>query len=164
MSAPVHPVGGSRVAAKESGISMRGGRARIFVQIASYRDPECQWTLEDMFDQAAHPDQIFAGVVWQYVPEEDSHCFTKRFPPDRVRTRMIHAKHSKGACWARSKTQKLWQGEEFTLQIDSHMRFEKDWDLKLMRMCQQSHSAKPVITCYPAGYTPPNHKKSGYVF
>jgi len=134
------------------------------VQIASYRDPECQWTLKDMFEKAANPARLFAGVVWQFVPGEDDHCFELSFPPEQVRTKMIHDKRSKGVCWARSKTQKLWRGEEFTLQIDSHMRFEQDWDAKLIRMCRQVQSPKPVITCYPAGYSPPDKKKTGYVF
>ena len=149
---------------KQDGNSIATESERIFVQIASYRDPECQWTLKDMFEKAANPNRIFAGVVWQYVPEEDDYCFELTFPPRQVRTKMIHAKHSKGVCWARSKTQKLWSGEEFTLQIDSHMRFEQDWDAKLIRMCKQVQSPKPVLTCYPAGYSPPNKKKTGYVF
>ena len=28
-------------------------RERIFVQIASYRDPDCQWTIKDLYDYAA---------------------------------------------------------------------------------------------------------------
>jgi len=38
---------------------------RIFVSIAAYRDPECAWTLRDLFLKAAHPEHVFAGVVWQ---------------------------------------------------------------------------------------------------
>ena len=40
---------------------------RIFVQIASYRDPDCQWTLKDMFEKATNPDRVFAGVVWSAI-------------------------------------------------------------------------------------------------
>ena len=42
---------------------------RIFVAIPSYRDRECQWTLKDMFEQASHPQRVFAGVCWQTIPE-----------------------------------------------------------------------------------------------
>ena len=31
----------------------------IFVQIASYRDPELQWTIKDLFDKAKRPENIF---------------------------------------------------------------------------------------------------------
>lgn len=137
---------------------------RIFVQIASYRDPECQWTLKDMFEKATNPDRIFAGVAWQYIADEDAHCFIMETRPEQVRAQRFNARFSKGVCWARSHTQQLWQGEEYTLQIDSHMRFEPDWDQKLIHMARQTASPKPVITCYPPAYTPPGKLHTGYIF
>lgn len=149
---------------KASWDALDARKARIFVQIASYRDPECQWTLKDLFDKAAHPERVFVGLVWQYAPGQDGHCFVYRPPRSRVRTRMIHAGKSRGVCWARARTQALWRGEEFTLQIDSHMRFERHWDRKLIALCRQTGSAKPVLTAYPSGYTPPDRLERGYVF
>jgi hypothetical protein len=40
-------------------------RQRIFVSVASFRDPETQWTLHSLFSMAAHPERVFVGVVWQ---------------------------------------------------------------------------------------------------
>ena len=37
----------------------------IFVSIAAYRDPECQWTMRDLFRQAEEPGLVTVGVVWQ---------------------------------------------------------------------------------------------------
>lgn len=34
----------------------------IFVQIASYRDSELQWTLKDLFEKAKRPENIFVGI------------------------------------------------------------------------------------------------------
>eukprot|EP00879_Flechtneria_rotunda_P018527 GHRR01019440.1.p1 GENE.GHRR01019440.1~~GHRR01019440.1.p1 ORF type:complete len:449 (+),score=168.94 GHRR01019440.1:347-1693(+) len=45
---------------------------RIFVSIAAFRDPECQWTLRDLFVNATHPERVFVGVVWQIDPVADS--------------------------------------------------------------------------------------------
>ena len=36
---------------------------KIFVQIASYRDRECQYTVKDLFDKATHPERLSVGVV-----------------------------------------------------------------------------------------------------
>jgi hypothetical protein len=41
------------------------GLPRIFVSIAAYRDPECQWTVRDLFRQATHPQRVHVGIVWQ---------------------------------------------------------------------------------------------------
>lgn len=144
---------------KRSGVDQR-----IFVQIASYRDPECQWTLRDMFEKATNPERVFAGVVWQYVADEDAHCFIMETRPEQVRIQRFNARFSKGVCWARSHTQQLWQGEEYTLQIDSHMRFEPDWDQKLIHMARQSGSPKPVITCYPPAYIPPDRLETSHIY
>ena len=38
-------------------------------------------------------------------------------------------KQSRGACWARHEAQKLYNGEDYVLQLDSHMRFVQGWDL-----------------------------------
>ncbi len=138
---------------------------RIFVQIASYRDPDCQHTVKDMFDKAAHPERIFAGICWQFLKGEDNAFFEVPYPrPDQVRVHEVDARKSKGVCWARGLTQKLWEGEEFTLQIDSHMRFEPGWDDLLIDMWKQCGSDKAVLTCYPPGFTPPHDLQRQWIF
>jgi hypothetical protein len=117
-----------------------------------------------MFDKATNPDRIFAGVVWQFIPGEDDHCFLLETRPAQVRQKRVNARFSKGVCWARAQAQQLWQGEEYTLQIDSHTRFEPDWDQKLIHLSRQTGSGKPVITCYPPGYTPPATLHQGTIF
>ncbi len=129
---------------------------RIFVNIASYRDTECQWTVKDLFEKAKLPDRIFVGVCWQFIASEDDDCFKVTTRPDQCRVIEVDARDSLGACWARSKVQSLWQGEEFTLQIDSHMRFVRDWDEILLEMLRQCSSERAVISTYPPSYTPPD--------
>ena len=49
----------------------------------------------------------------------------------------------------------MWRGEEYHLQIDSHMRFVHGWDEKMLAMLDACDSDWPVLTVYPPGYTPP---------
>ena len=76
----------------------------------------------------------------------------------------IQAKDARGCHWARYIAQLLWEGEEFYLQLDSHMRFTKHWDTQMreqLALCSQK-SAKPVLSNYgrpyslgtPASWTP----------
>jgi len=53
-------------------------------------------------------------------------------------------------------TNKLYQGEEFTLQLDSHHRFAKDWDIMLLQDYFQAAtlSEKPVISTYCTPFNP----------
>lgn len=124
----------------------------IFVNIASYRDPECQPTIDDMFRKARHPDRIVAGIVLQVHPTDGI-----QVSHPRARITHVHAAESKGACWARSLGYKLWEGEEFVLQIDSHMRFAPDWDVQLLEELAACPSSKPLLTTYPPAFEPPDN-------
>jgi hypothetical protein len=130
--------------------------ARIFVNIASYRDPECQHTIRDLFGKADHPDLIKVGVCWQFDPEMDKDCFQIRTRPAQVREIHVHPRESLGACWARSRAAELWDGEEYVLQIDSHMRFVQGWDRKMIAMLDKCSSSRAVLTTHPLAYTPPD--------
>jgi predicted 2-oxoglutarate/Fe(II)-dependent dioxygenase YbiX/peroxiredoxin len=129
---------------------------RIFINIASYRDPECQWTVKDLFEKANNPDRIFVGICWQFDEAEDAHCFEVSTRPDQVRIHPVDWRDAEGVCWARLMTQKLWDGEEYTLMIDSHMRFVPGWDDLLIAELAKCASAKPVLSCSPASYVPPD--------
>lgn len=132
--------------------------SQIFVQIASYRDPELVATVQDAIQKAAAPQNLSFGIVWQGkagsdpLPIESLHC---------CRLLLIDADRSRGVCWARSKTQLLWEGEPYTLQIDSHMRFVPGWDELLLRMLAHCPSPKPLLTAYPPAYTPPDSLHPG---
>jgi hypothetical protein len=136
----------------------RSKRPRIFVSMAAYRDPECQHTVKELFENAKHPQRIFVGIVWQGDKALDRHCFEVPAPrPKQVRLIEVDWRQSKGASWARAQKVQLWHDEEYLFQIDSHMRFEPDWDETLIGMHRACPSAKAVLTTYPAGYTPPRH-------
>src|SRR5690606_11344530 len=105
-----------------------------------------------------NPERVFFGICWQYDPQDDAKCFVEPAPrPDQVRINPYHWRDSKGVCWARHQAQQLWNGEDYVLMIDSHMRFVQGWDEKMIVELQQCDSKKPIISCHPAAYTPPNN-------
>ena len=77
-------------------------------------------------------------------------------PSAQVREVRIPWQEATGPCKARHLAQQLWNGEEFYLQIDSHMRFVPAWDTKLKQMLHQaehmSSLGKAVISSYPPAY------------
>ncbi len=131
--------------------------ARIFVAIRSYRDPQTQWTIQNLFATAAKPERISVGVCWQVEPSEDARCFTELYPyPERVRVVGTLASETPGACWAQAQALALAQGEEYVLLIDSHMRFVQGWDESLLGLCDSTEDPKAVMTAWLPGYTPPD--------
>ncbi|MEM7584915.1 MAG: GlcNAc-transferase family protein [Acidobacteriota bacterium] len=118
---------------------------RIFVAIAAFTDPELPRTLRDALDNARAPDRLRFGICWQADPERpiDVSEFRDR-PAIRWVDTTIH--DSQGGPWARNICQSLWRGEPYTLQIDSHMKFEPDWDARLVEMLEALPVHKAVLT------------------
>ena len=56
----------------------------------------------------------------------------------------------------------MYDGEDYTLQIDSHHRFVENWDEELINMVkslQKKGHKKPLITAYAPSYDPTNDPK-----
>lgn len=127
----------------------------IFVQIASYRDPQLPATVWDLIGKARHPERLRLGLCLQITEAEAQHRGPAALPwgdalrGAEVRLETIPAARSQGCCWARSRTQGLWRREPFTLQIDSHTRVVPDWDRELLAMWQRCDDPRAVISAYP---------------
>jgi len=130
----------------------------IFVQIASFRDPQLNPTLEDLISKAKYPKKLRIGICNQF--NENDEFNLDHYRKDK-RFRIIDVKDidSPGVCWARNQVQQLYSGETYTLQIDSHMRFEQDWDDILINMLKDLQSKgypKPLLTGYVSSFDPDN--------
>lgn len=133
---------------------------RIFVAIASYRDPECQWTVKDLFEAAEHPERVHVGICWQSDPVEDAACFQEPSPrPDQTRVIQVHHSQARGACWAKAQALSLREGEEYVLLIDAHMRFAPGWDREMIETLRATGNPRAFLSTYPAGYKPPNERR-----
>jgi hypothetical protein len=89
--------------------------AGIFVQIPAYRDPECQWTIKDMYEKAKNPERIFTSICWQFIKKKDNICFQQPSPrPEQVRVTGIDARESKGVCWVRAKALRKYTASDRT--------------------------------------------------
>ena len=97
----------------------------IFVQIASYRDPQLVPTIDDMLAKATRPENLIFGICWQY---DETEPIDKYDDNPQFRISKHHYSESEGLGWARHITNTLYEDEYFTLQIDSHHRFVKGWD------------------------------------
>ena len=131
----------------------------IFIQIASYRDPELVKTLDDLIDKASKPNNLTICVAHQHHPDDTWDNVDKYKEDKRFKILDIPSEESKGACWARNQIQQHYNGEKYTLQLDSHHRFEQDWDKTLIQMLkslQKKGHKKPLITTYIPSYDPSN--------
>ena len=122
---------------------------KIFIQIASYRDPELIPTLNSCIENSKYPENLVFSIARQFHPDDKFDDLSEFDNDERFKVINIPHEESKGVCWARNLTQQQYDGEEYTLQIDSHMRFEKDWDETLIGMVKQLQEIgipKPLLT------------------
>jgi len=128
---------------------------RIYVQIPAYRDEELASTLRDLYAKAAEPQRLRVRVVWQHAADETVPPAVRRLPG--LEFDLVPYAQSRGCNWARQRLQKAWRGEPYTLLLDSHHRFVRGWDVKLLGLYEalrQSGVEKPLITGYLPPYVP----------
>ena len=132
---------------------------RIFVQIASYRDPQLIPTIKNMLENAKYPENLRIGVARQYHSDDKFDDLSEFKGDNRFRILDVPHEESQGVCWARNLVQQLYEGEEYTLQIDSHMRFAPNWDEEMILMIKQLQDKgheKPLLTGYVSSFDPEN--------
>ena len=125
------------------------------MSLASYRDENCANTIRQAYLKSKDPSKLNFGLVQQNCEEEPRRSGVlvggkmKKIPPDedcyqifcdsvegqahcnanRVRVIRIKESESLGPCAARYFASKPWYGEDWYVQIDSHVTFMQDWDL-----------------------------------
>lgn len=132
---------------------------RIFIQIAAFRDPELLITIEDCLKNADNPDNLRFGICWQHNFEDTWDDLDAYKNDPRFNVIKVDSRKGKGTCWARHLIQHLYCEEEYTLAIDSHMRFVPGWDTKCINMIKQLQEdghEKPLLTAYTTSYNPKN--------
>ncbi|EFJ43296.1 hypothetical protein VOLCADRAFT_96541 [Volvox carteri f. nagariensis] len=129
----------------------------------------CTMTVSSLFSQADHPERVRVGVVWQIDANTESSFAAvagSRTHPDwlsqvvmwvGVRQVVLPYQDAEGPCKARALAQSLWSGEEFVLQLDSHMRMIRGWDTACIQQLEaaekMSTTGKAVLSTYPLGYS-----------
>jgi hypothetical protein len=135
------------------------GNGKIFIQIASYRDPQLLPTLKDCVEKAKYPENLVFSIAWQHSVDDKWDNLDEFIKDDRFKIIDIDYRDSKGACWARNTLQQNYTDEEYTLQIDSHHRFIENWDDELIKMYKQlvdKGHEKPLLTSYVSSFDPEN--------
>lgn len=116
---------------------------KIFCSVASYRDKECPLTVKDMIDKAKYPHNLVICIC-QQNNSNDIACFdTYELKGATIKKIILTDKEARGPCWARFLIQQEWTGEQYFLQIDSHMRFQQNWD----ELCINDLKILPEKSC-----------------
>ena len=125
----------------------------IFISIAAYCDPVLGFTLARARAAAARPQDLHFGVLDQ-SPQPPADSALALLEPARLTYQRIDPVHARGPCWARALAMALYDGEDWFLQLDSHMEFEDGWDERLIAQAESLQPGRKgvVISAYPNAF------------
>lgn len=123
----------------------------ILIEIAAYRDDELAKTVASLLDQAKYPERLRFAIAHQYGPETAGQLDQYK-NDERFRIHEVEWRQARGLGVARQQCDKLYQGEDFYLQIDAHMRAEPNWDARLEQEWNELNDASAVLSSYPPAY------------
>ena len=131
----------------------------IYCSVASYRDPECQGSVEDLYARAKYPERIRVAILDQRV-DGDSKCSEPAVPcsedPNQALCKYQHlidvyemdAILAVGPVFARHLAHRHYRGEYYAMQIDSHVRFIENWDTDIIGQWKSAKNEMAVLSTY----------------
>jgi hypothetical protein len=124
----------------------------IFISVASYRDKELRKTVLSLLNNAYDPNSLHFGILTQDLNHKHPDL---SFLPN-LKHEKIPAKDAKGAGYARKIIMDMYDGQDYYFQVDSHMRFAKNWDARLITMLSEAQQIaktdKVILSQFPAPY------------
>lgn len=129
----------------------------IFVAFPTMHDSEAVETIKDIYENAEHPERIHLSVYNLYINESNNtqlSILAEKYGYTLQHQYIINSNYldiigmTKGRTVANSK----YSNEDYILQIDSHTKFAKNWDTKLINLYEKIELDKPILTAFASFY------------
>lgn len=108
---------------------------KVFVAIPCWRDPFVYETIKSAFEQAYDKNRIVFGVFFQGYPEDDwmINTLQEKLPEATIHIKKVHGDDAPDyLCQIkRTITDIFLTDEKYYMQVDSHTKFRKNWDIML---------------------------------
>lgn len=125
---------------------MRNDEDTILIEIASYCDPELLNTVHSALIQADNPERLHFAICYQSDNLDDYNELKKI---KNCKVWYLKESQARGSVYARFLCQSLLGDEKYIYQIDSHMRFVKHWDTKIIQQLLSLNDDKAILSVYP---------------
>lgn len=120
---------------------------KIYVSLASYRDPYLQSTIDSLFCEADYPENIMVGCFIHALEHEIKSSELERTYDGKVQYDLELAGKMFSVTACRNRCLKwLDDSYDYILQIDSHSRFDQGWDTRLIKLIESIDDKKPILS------------------
>ena len=121
-------------------------KSSIFVGIPSYADYDVPATIDSVFRNSSGRHYIKVAVVEQVTKYTGAWSLGRLLPKYAEIECVETDKELLGVGGARSMLESMYSGQEYQLTIDSHTRFEPDWDAYLVKAIGKLPGPQSLIT------------------
>lgn len=132
----------------------------IFISMATIDDTETIPSVLNAISAAKFPERIYIGVSCATKDKSYYKSLVKAFKDKNVK--IIYTKLGPkylgnfGTGQGRLRALSLYDDQDYIVQVDSHTRFDEDWDEKLIDIFEEARKElnddKIVLTCYLGRY------------
>jgi hypothetical protein len=123
----------------------------IYLSIPSLDDSELLNTISRALNYSGNKHKINIGVSLSLFDNDDIEQYQKS-SAGNVKIKILDRDLYKGIGIARRESFSFYDGEDYFLQVDSHMLFMKNWDDLLVHKLSRLKEDKSLLTCYPPEY------------
>jgi len=131
----------------------------ILLHLPAYREPELVPTIKSALENAEFPERIHFGICRQFNPDDKFDNVDEFRSDKRFKIHDMNYVEAKGLPYARAIiNDTLLTDETFVCQLDSHHRFDKNWDSTLIKWYYdlKDEGYNPLICGYSPYYDPFN--------
>lgn len=118
----------------------------IFIGVGAYNEPYIQMMIDNCLENAEFPERIHFGL-WLHNNSQETFDYGSY---ENIKCAVLHYDTLLGVPPARLNALGLYADEDYYLQVDGHMLFEKHWDTTLIDKFEliRKDFDKPIITTY----------------
>ncbi len=113
-------------------------KASIFVVMAAYADPDLPRTIDSAIRSSSGQSRLHISVLEQVTRYGDGYALGRVLPEHVALDVGLVGEELLGVGGARHMAEAAYAGEDIQLQVDSHVRFEADWDVAVVSMVERA--------------------------
>lgn len=129
------------------------------MQIPAYHDLELENTIKSIYSNCSNNHIINVGIHFNYyerIPETIDRCLSSKYGNGSIKSLINKAPNGLGTALSRYLANSFYDGEDYYLQLDSHMKLRKNWDEIIIQdfmFLREYYTSKIAISAYPNMYT-----------
>jgi hypothetical protein len=118
----------------------------IYISVAAYNEPHLELMISNCLENAEHPGRVNFGI-WCHYNDGTRPDLSKY---GNVTSAFTDYPAMLGLCYGRLNSLSFYNNEDYCLQLDAHMLFEKNWDTKIINAFEEikKYNKKPIISTY----------------